>query len=304
MAPRTDGSTTRTSRRARSLAQARTFLDLLMNSRVTRRSGISRSHAVAIPDDSSHATTASRKLRGSDYQRARGRDPVNARSFQFATPDKQQRDVWRLLLTGATRDDLRPTAKVLAQFLDAVSVSTTPLAETLALIQSDWLAKRELSGEFDWRYYFVKYASMREGGSGIYFAEGGKISYSLCNLRGGMTQMNSLYRDPYLLAAWRKLGEPAGVTVPWFVGYEWSPRWLGLTASGVGIRCVEEGYSLSGPTEPEFTNVFLEAIEALGAGEDGIVRVKKTMANGQNVDSEDCIEIGATLLRNLLSKGL
>jgi hypothetical protein len=41
-----------------------------------------------------------------EYERARGRDPQNTRSFQFVTPDRAHRDVWRLLLTGATRKGL------------------------------------------------------------------------------------------------------------------------------------------------------------------------------------------------------
>lgn len=149
-----------------------------------------------------------------EYERARGRDPQNTRSFQFATPDRAYRDVWRLLLTGATRKGLEPTRRVLADFLDNITYRNSPLAETLKDMQSEWLAEREATNEFDWRYYMVKYPDMRSGGSGIYFAEGGKLGYSLCNLRGGMTQMNSRYRDPYLLSIWRELGEPSEVEDP------------------------------------------------------------------------------------------
>lgn len=239
-----------------------------------------------------------------EYQRARGRDPRNTRSFQFVTPDKQYRDVWRLLLTGATRGDLEPTGRVLADFLDSVAGSGAPFAETLSRMQREWLTDRESTNEFDWRYYLVKYNSMREGGSGIYFAEGGKLGYSLCNLRGGMTQMNSLYRDPYLLAIWRELGEPSGVVDPWFIGYEWSPRWLRLTASGVGIRCFSDGYSLSDPTESESQSIFDEALVELGIGDDRVLAVKQSVIGELKVDSENRIEVGTKLVRNLLDKGL
>jgi hypothetical protein len=239
-----------------------------------------------------------------DYQRARGRDSRNTRSFQFATPGKQYRDVWRLLLTGATREDLELTGRVLADFLDVVAGSGAPLAETLSRMQSEWLSDRESTKEFDWRFYLVKYSSMRAGGSGIYFAEGGKLGYSLCNLRGGMTQMNSLSRDPYLLTIWRELGEPSGVDDPWFIGYEWSPRWLRLTASGIGIRCFSGGYSLTDPTERETQSIFDEALLELGIGEDRILAVKQTEVGEFNVDSENRIEVGINLVRNLLGKGL
>ena len=230
--------------------------------------------------------------------------PRNTRSFQFVTPDKQYRDVWRLLLTGATRGDLEPTGRVLADFLDSVADSGAPFAETLSRMQREWLTDRESTNEFDWRYYLVKYNSMREGGSGIYFAEGGKLGYSLCNLRGGMTQMNSLYRDPYLLAIWRELGEPSGVDDPWFIGYEWSPRWLRFTASGVGIRCFSDGYSLSDPTESESQSIFDEALVELGIGKDRVLAVKQTEIGELKVDSENRIEVGTKLVRNLLDKGL
>lgn len=45
-----------------------------------------------------------------------------------------------------------------------------------------------------------------------------------------MTQLNSLYGDPYLLAIWWELG-------PWFIGYEWNPRGYGST--GVALASVE-----------------------------------------------------------------
>jgi hypothetical protein len=239
-----------------------------------------------------------------EYQRARGRDPRNTRSFQFATPDKQYRDIWRLLLTGTTREDLEPTARVLADFLDIVAESQTPLVETLGQVQNDWLTDRESRQEFDWRYYLVKYKSMREGGSGIYFAEGGRLGYSLCNLRGNMTQMNSLYRDPYLLAIWRELGEPPDIDDPWFIGYEWNPRWLRLRASGVGLRCVEDGYLLSDPTDPESQSVFEEALAGLGIGDDRLLVVEQTAFGELKVDTEDRIGVGTNLVRSLLGRGL
>jgi hypothetical protein len=239
-----------------------------------------------------------------EYQRARGRDPQNTRSFQFVTPDRAYRDVWRLLLTGATRKGLEPTRQVLSDFLDKIIYRPSPLAETLKDIQSEWLTEREAMTQFDWRYYMVKYPDMHSGGSGIYFAEGGKLGYSLCNLRGGMTQMNSRYRDPYLLSIWRQLGEPSEVVDPWFIGYEWNPRYLTLTASGTGIQCFAHGYRLAAPVESEFRRVFDNALLDLGVGDDGILAIPQTAVGDRQVDTEDRIEVGAALVGALISKGL
>ena len=239
-----------------------------------------------------------------EYERARGRDPQNSRSFQFVTPDRAFRDVWRLLLTGATRKGLEPTSRVLADFLDDITSRLSPLAETFKDMQREWLAEREGTMEFDWRYYMVKYPDMRSGGSGIYFAEGGELGYSLCNLRGRMTQMNSLYRDPYLLSIWRQLGEPSEVEDPWFIGYEWNPRFLTLTASGTGIQCFADGYRLSAPAESGFGRVFEDALLELGIADDGVLAIAQTAVGDRQIDTEDRIEVGAALVRALISKGL
>ena len=239
-----------------------------------------------------------------NYGRARGRDLQYTRSFQFATPNKAYRDVWRLLLTGATRKGLEPTSRVLAEFLDRITARPGSLAETLQHMQREWLAERDVTREFDWRYYMVKYPDMRSGGSGIYFAEGGRLGYSLCNLRGGVTQMNSRYRDPYLLSIWRQLGEPPEVENPWFIGYEWHPRFLTLTASGTGIQCFDAGFRLSAPTEEEYVSVFESALADLRVGDDGIFAVAQAAVGDRQVDMEDRIELGAALVRGLISKGL
>ncbi|GAA3329309.1 DUF262 domain-containing protein [Paeniglutamicibacter sulfureus] len=239
-----------------------------------------------------------------EYQRARGRDPKNTRSFQFVTPYGANRDVWRLLLTGATQKALAPTNRVLADFLDNIADRPSHLAEKLRDMQSKWLAEREAALEFDWRYYMVKYPDMRSGGSGIYFAEGGELGYSLCNLRGGTTQMNSRYRDPYLLTIWRQLGEPSELDDPWFIGHERNPRYLTLTASGTGIQCFADGYRLSGPAEGEPLRVFDDALLELGIGDDGILAVAQTAFRDRQVDTVDRIEVGTALVRALISKGL
>lgn len=239
-----------------------------------------------------------------EYQRPRGRDPQNTRSFQFATHSERHRDVWRTLLTGAPRDDLEPTARVLGQFLDKVATADAPLAQTLATMQEQWLAEREAIHLFDWRYYFVKYRSMREGASGIYFAEGGQLGYSLCNLKGGVTQVNSWYRDPYLLTIWQELGEPDDVDDPWFLGYEWSTRWLSLPTSGAGVCCTAAGYELAEPTVDESRGAFDAVCGELGIGSDLVLHVPQTTIDDRQVDTQDRITVGVDLVRRLLDSGL
>jgi hypothetical protein len=174
------------------------------------------------------------------------------------------------------------------------------LEPTLVALQSEWLVQREAELSFDWRYYLVKYADMREGGSGIYYSEGGALGYSMCMLRGGTTTLNSRYRDPYLLAIWRNLGSPEDVEDPWFTGHEATPRRLKLTRSGVGIRSVSQGLELSGPAVEDFAEVYTSLRLDLGASENGLIEIKQV----DGIDAVDRILLGADVLRRLLDAGL
>lgn len=223
---------------------------------------------------------------------------TNNRKFQFGTGSKRFENAWRELLTGADREALSPTRSALGELLDAIN-DGDDLKLTLAEVQSEWLAQRESELYFDWRYYMVKYSAMREGGSGIYYAQGG-LGYSLCMLRGGTSTLNSRYRDPYLLAIWRNLGNPDDVDDPWFSGHETIPRWLRLRRSRVGIRSVSTGFELSRPEPGEFAELYDSLRRELGASEAGILEIKQM----DGIDTVDRIAIGTEIVRRLLDAGL
>jgi hypothetical protein len=229
-----------------------------------------------------------------EYQRT-----TNNRRFQFGTGSKRFENAWRELLTGAHRETLSATRSALAQLLDAID-GGDELKPTLVAVQSEWLAQRESEIDFDWRYYMVKYSAMREGGSGIYYSEGGTLGYSLCMLRGGTSTLNSKYRDPYLLAIWRNLGNQHNVDDPWFTGHETIPRWLRLTRSGVGIRSVSTGFELSGPELDDFAELYGSLGRELGMSEGGIIEIKQM----DGIDTVDRIAIGTDIVRGLLDAGL
>ena len=228
------------------------------------------------------------------YQRT-----TNNRKFQFGTGSKRFENAWRELLTGADREALSATRSALAKLLDAIDDGDN-LTPTLVAVQSEWLAQRESELDFNWRYYLVKYSAMREGGSGIYYSEGGALGYSLCMLRGGTSTLNSRYRDPYLLAIWRNLGNPNDVEDPWFTGHETVPRWLRLTRSGIGIRSVPTGFELSGPARDDFAELYDSLRRQLGASQDGIIEIKQM----DGIDTVDRIAIGSEIMRRLLDAGL
>jgi hypothetical protein len=236
-----------------------------------------------------------------EYQRLR----PNKQSYQFGTGSKDHENVWRLLLTGASREELKHTRAVLAEFLDAVRSSPLPLAEASNGIQQQWLLAQEASQLYDWRYYLVKYPSMREGGSGIYFAEGGALGYSLCMISGGRVTIWGWHRDPYLLAIWRELEDPKEIKDPWFIGYESNPRWLRLTRSDIGLRSVSNGLELQLPAGADEATFKIVCSEF--SFNDQCVRELPQMAvNAHLVDSgdQDRVQLGVAVVRRLIELGL
>lgn len=242
-----------------------------------------------------------------EYQRKR----TNSRPFLFGTDSKRHEGAWRELLTGPRRDALRQTRQVLAEFLDNLaSAAPEALADVMKRIADAYLARCEAEKRFDWRYYMVKYPAMREEGSSTYFAErtaGAErttMGYSLCKLRAGGMMLNGYYRDPYLLAIWRELENPGVVEDTWFIGYEDQPRWLPLTRSGVGIRCVPSGFEFSPPQLPDDAERFAVACADLGADADNLIRLPQVEVDGCQVDTVDRIAVGTEIVRKLVAAGL
>jgi hypothetical protein len=247
-----------------------------------------------------------------EYQWPRQRNGTltDSESFQFGTWDPEYSDAWREVLVGRTRADAKSRATVFGLFLDAVSGSSDPVGVTLQMMQDEWLQQREAAAEFDWRYYTVKYRAMRAGASGLYYAHGRRMGFSLTNLPGGKKYRNANFYDPYLLAVYRAAGEPDELQAPRFSGYEWDPRWLRLTASSVGIRCVPAGYELLAPTAEEHTDAFkaaavdLDAVEIDGDEPRLLVRVPKAAGDENGPDAQDRIQVGVRLVRRLIMSGL
>lgn len=227
-----------------------------------------------------------------DYSRQR-----KTRSFRFGSPKDDT--WWRELLTGTKRSNLKNTSKILANLLDAVSASGESPADALEDIRKTWLSEQD---SYDWRYYLVKYSAMREGTSGIYFTEGGRMGFSLCMLE--KTQLNSWYHDPYLHAIWKATKAKAAVANFMFTGYETNARWMEMRNSGTGIRCTPEGLVLRTPPEAAHRDLFDAVCLNLGIGEDRCLTIAQTTRDGIRVDTEDRVERGALLIEALAAAGL
>jgi len=242
-----------------------------------------------------------------EYQRRR----TNSRPFLFGTDSERHDSAWRELLTGPPRKDLQPTRQVLAVFLDRIAASQLPTVGAMDAITSKYLERCKDEKRFDWRYYMVRYPSMREDGASTYFAEStddagqAAMGYSLCMLKAGRSALHSYYRDPYLLAIWRELDDQSVVEDEWFSGYETQPRRLPLTQSGSGtaIRCVPAGFELT-PPAATFAELFAAACVEIGSDSDNLVNLPQVEVDGHRIDTVDRIQVGADIVRRLVAAGL
>jgi hypothetical protein len=209
---------------------------------------------------------------------------------------------WRDLLTGAGRLHLGKTRDVLGRLLDEVAANGASLQSTLDRLQNNWLNARVNGDGLGWRWYFVKYPVMREGNSGIYVGSNGFLDYNICMLN--KIQMNSWYRDPFLLAIYRESGAEEDVEDPWFTGYETEPRWLRLKISGTRLRCAREGLLLHPPLAPTQAEAFSQVCADHGIGTDNVLLVPQVEQDGCKLDACDRVQLGATLLRDFVKAGL
>ena len=238
-------------------------------------------------------------LAAGNYARRR-----NDRDLQFGSPSSGE--PWRNLLTGASRANLRRTADALGKVLNAVAAGTAPRV-SLRQMQDAFVRSREAAGEFDWRYYLVRYDTMREGASGIYASVGGNMGYLVCML--DKTQMNGLYRDPYLAALARLAGAdaglPEGAVEPVFAGgrVEYI-RWMEFPCSGAAVRCARDGWVLRRPEREEFLERFDNVCAEFGVDEQLKLAVPQHVRDGGRVDASDRVHAGARLLRALAAAGL
>jgi hypothetical protein len=235
-----------------------------------------------------------------DYQRRRPKSSA----WQFGTSSAGQEGVWRYLLAETTFDALSATRAVLGEFLDGLVASGSDAPEHFETVMGEWLAERETAEVFDWRYYLVKYSSMRAGATGIYYGVDGEFGYSMCMLR--TKQRNGKYRDPILLEVWKSSGVGDRVCDPWFTGYETNPRWLRFERSSVGMRSVSDGFELlvtaDEALQARLADIYSRHnVEAVG---DRIVLKAPQRDHGDGlVDSADRVVIGAAFLRDLVAAG-
>jgi hypothetical protein len=235
-----------------------------------------------------------------EYQR----DYPNSDFHRFGSPTTE--GVWRLLLVErGDRAGLARVRAVLGHLLDRVAAARENTTRLLEIVAEEFINDRLAMSHYDWRYYLVRYPTMREGNSGIYYGAHKRLGYELTMLR--KTVQNSWYRDAYLYAIWCEAGRPSEVEDPWFYGYSTTPRWMKLTRSGTGLRSTPTGIAIQPPPRPEAVELLLRVCSAVGVAasdEAWLLPVPQVDQSGELIDSEDRVQIAAGFLQDLLAAGL
>lgn len=219
---------------------------------------------------------------------------------------------WRdEILTGSSRANLADVRDALGRLLDTIAAREGDVRSALESFTNAWLESTDAANGLDWRWYFVRYPEMRAGRSGIYASATGSLGYSVCML--DKKAMSSYYRDPYLSAIRQQSGVPEatvqGVVAqrwadgPWFTGYEKEARWMRLEASGAEMQCVQDGLLLRAPAEKTHAEAFTRICEAHGVGTDLRLKVPQVTVGERQLDTEDRVQRGAALLRDLIDAG-
>lgn len=235
-------------------------------------------------DDMSWKLITGALLAKGDYSRQENRF-TGHRLAEFGSP--KNKEPWKSLFRGKKID---VTSNPLMELLDVFATGTKLHQVIDAYITSSNTLK-------DWRYYFVKYDSMREGASGRYTIS--TSGYQVCMLE--KERMSSNYYDPYLLATVQHA--PLSINLianaKWprcFFGYETDKRVLKLKSSGIQIECVDKGWKISEiPTDTNQKANFDRVCKTFGIGDDFLCIVPQI----SGIDTVDRVELGAKLLENL-----
>jgi len=236
---------------------------------------------------------------------------INHRFMQLGSASEHSQ--WRdEILTGSSRSALRTVRESLGRLLDAIAESEDELVALLDAFTSKWLGTVTAEAGLDWRWYFVRYAAMREGQSGIYASQSGALGYGLCML--DKKAMSSYYRDPYLSAIRRQSGVAQTAVEgsvaqhwsggPWFTGYETEPRWMRLRASGTAMQCVQDGLVVRAPSNPAHAEAFARICLQYEIDADLCLKIPQVSVGGRQLDTKDRVQVGASLLRDLVDAGL
>ncbi|MBD8869895.1 DUF262 domain-containing protein [Nocardioides donggukensis] len=231
---------------------------------------------------------------------------------QFGTVNPTYGASWRDVLTRYGRKNNEGLRTSLAKLLDRVSGQESDPASALQAVIDAFLEDARGGEEpvFDWRYYLVTYPIMSSAPRGVYqgefLQETGLWFYSMCLMttQSGGFGGGATYHDPFLMAVREHSGLEDGLLAPTYnLGSPAAPRWMRTTHSETGVRCVQAGFEVDAPQDPDLAETFEEVCRAVGVV-DGLLAIQQRLRGEELLDTEDRIEVGARLVTALVEAGL
>lgn len=231
---------------------------------------------------------------------------------QFGTVNPTYEASWRDVLTRYGRKNNEGLRSSLAILLDQIAGQeadpTAALEGVIDRFLTDVLTQPE--PVLDWRYYLVAHPTMISAPRGVYQGEfleaTGHWAYSMCMMttQSGGFGGSATYHDPFLMAVREESGVSDQLLAPTYnLGSASAERWMRTARSETGMRCVQEGFELQRPEDPELAPAFEAACHSLGV-EDGLLAVKQRLRGDELLDAEDRIMVGARLAKALVAAGL
>lgn len=211
--------------------------------------------------------------------------------FQFGSA--AQRELWRYMLTNDSSKIRQPLHALLVD----VAAPTGDIAARLEGIVSDWLAGNRTGR--DWRWYFIKYPSIRNGENSRFYSPSGIMGFLLCRHKERL----SSFDDPYLKA----MVETSGIQgVGHGSGYDEElnryASWLESKNQEHILRADPAGWVVVPPADPGQQATYVNVCHAHSLAQqpngEWLLAVPQNAAQDQ--DTADRIALGARLLVDLL----
>ncbi|WP_062312146.1 DUF262 domain-containing protein [Demequina rhizosphaerae] len=226
---------------------------------------------------------------------------------QLGVPgERRGRGSWREVLTSGSRESREAMRIAVGNLLADVARHDGPTPDALDQIVREWLTERREANLYDWLYYFVRYPVMLAAPKGVYIgdydAASGGYRYRVDMMNGA--DYRSAFKDPYLLAVWNEIDDPARVGKPEFRSWDYTgdERAMRFTATGAGLRSHDNGFEILLPTDPAIQAMARSALAAFALDSTNVIHVAKRTSDG--LDAEDRVQTGAAVVHALLEFGL
>lgn len=262
------------------------------------------------------ASFAQAWLATADYSRR-----YKGNAFQIAPPEND--DMWRKLLTQDSRSDRAGARTAFESVLDEAAAGAC-IDDVARRRVGEYLEKSRAEGCYRWPYYLLAYDCMREGSAGIFRTPHGHMGYELKMLE--RDNQTTRYRDPYLDAIADSLCSTEYRDYldenPYESGGGWSPRFLRLKRSRIGIASINGGLLVDVGDAPRSSAV-LEVLKSFQGEKEAkgerylFLRLAKAcdcdrdectlrwVENNETkyVDGEDRIECAVAFIKALIAAG-